>query len=249
MTKKDSYDHFKSQTPGNHIKHVRDKHALCNGEPHKTRSGFFYHLANNALSTGVFLFFIRTLFFLVPTSRSIQAKALISLGLGWTFYHGCLKARKAWAYIELTHRSMLQEKNEIEENLNQEKIELRVLFENQGFKDPLLQEMVEHVSSDSTLLLDTMIREELGIRKEDVPHPLIQGGTKILGSICGLLIFLPLVLCVSYTLAGIFSTGVILLLSLVKAKILENNEISEIVWVLGIFITSVSIISSLMKLL
>ncbi|WP_100934258.1 VIT1/CCC1 transporter family protein [Candidatus Chlamydia corallus] len=246
---RDPDDHFKSQTPDNHVKYVRDKHGVCKGEPHTTFKGFFYHLANHALSTGVFLFFIRTLLFLVPTSRSIQVKSLISLGVGWTFYHGCLKARKVWAYIELSHRSMLEEKNEIEKNFDQERIELRVLFENQGFKDPLLQEMVEYVCSDSTLLLDTMIREELSIRKEDLPHPLIQGGSRILGGLCGLVIFLPLVLCISYTLAGIFSALMVLILSFLKAKILENDKISEMIWVLGIFITSVSIISSLMKLL
>lgn len=50
------YAHFKNATPEEHIKIVRDQHGVCLGEPHRTIKGFFYHLASDALSTGVFLF-------------------------------------------------------------------------------------------------------------------------------------------------------------------------------------------------
>ncbi|ANH78665.1 VIT1/CCC1 transporter family protein [Candidatus Chlamydia sanziniae] len=242
-------NHFKSLTPGDHVKVIKDKHSICKGEPHTTAKGFFYHLASNAVATGVFLFFIRTLFFLIPTNYMTQVKMLVSLGLGWIFYHGCLTARKAWAYMELSHRSMLQEKEEIENHLDQEKAELRVIFTHQGFKDSLLEEMIDYVSSDTTLLLDTMIRNELGIHKEDFPHPLVQGGTCMLGGFLGFILFLPLVICVSYTLSGILTAIVIIILSIIKAKILENDSITEFVWMLGIFLTAISIVCSLIKFL
>ncbi|MEF9496923.1 VIT1/CCC1 transporter family protein [Chlamydia sp. 04-14] len=246
---KTDYDHFKNATPEEHLKTVRDQHGVCIGEPHTTIKGFFYHLASDALSTGIFLFFIRTLAFLLPISQGAQTEVLFSLGLGWIFYRGCLKAKKAWSYMELSHRFMLQEKEEIEKHPEQERLELNVIFKNQGFKSPLLEEMVDYVSSDSTLLLDTMIREELHISMENFPHPLKQGGTRILGGLIGLILFLPLVLCSSYTVAGVLSGVLITILSATKAKILGNDVITEVVWVLGIFITSISIVCTCVKFL
>ncbi|WP_375793872.1 VIT1/CCC1 transporter family protein [Chlamydia sp. 12-01] len=246
---KTDYDHFKNATPEEHLKTVRDQHGVCIGEPHTTIKGFFYHLASDALSTGIFLFFIRTLAFLLPISQGTQVEVLFSLGLGWIFYRGCLKAKKAWSYMELSHRFMLQEKEEIEKHPEQERLELNVIFKNQGFKSPLLEEMVDYVSSDSTLLLDTMIREELHISMENFPHPLKQGGTRILGGLIGLILFLPLVLCSSYTVAGVLSGVLITILSATKAKILGNDVITEVVWVLGIFITSISIVCTCVKFL
>ncbi|MEF9519672.1 VIT1/CCC1 transporter family protein [Chlamydia crocodili] len=246
---KTDYDHFKNGTPEEHLKTVRDQHGVCIGEPHTTIKGFFYHLASDALSTGIFLFFIRTLAFLLPISQGTQTEILFSLGLGWIFYRGCLKAKKAWSYMELSHRFMLQEKEEIEKHPEQERLELNVIFKNQGFKSPLLEEMVDYVSSDSTLLLDTMIREELHISMENFPHPLKQGGTRTLGGLIGLILFLPLVLCSSYTVAGVLSGVLITILSATKAKILGNDVITEVVWVLGIFITSISIVCTCVKFL
>ncbi|WP_348663262.1 VIT1/CCC1 transporter family protein [Chlamydia vaughanii] len=245
----EQYTHFKKETPAEHIKTVRDKHGVCIGEPHTTKKGFFYHLASDALSLGTFLFFIRTLFFLIPVPRISQTEILLALGLGWIFYNGCLKAKKAWSYMELSHRFMLQEKEEIEQHPDQEKLELAAIYENHGFKSPLLEEIIDYISSDSTLLLDTMIREEFHIAIEDFPHPLKQGGTRMLGGLIGLILFLPIVLCSSYTVAGVLSSFIITALSITKAKILGNDAITEAVWVLGIFLTSISIVCTCIKFL
>ncbi|ANG65963.1 VIT1/CCC1 transporter family protein [Chlamydia gallinacea] len=243
------YAHFNNCTPEEHIEDIRDRHRVCMGEPHTTRKGLIYHLVDDALSIGVFLFFIRTLFFLMPIPQLPQTKLFISLSFGFIFYQSCLKAKKAWSYMELTHRHMLQEKEEIDAHPEQEKQELAVIYRNHGFKSPLLEEIVDYISSDSTLLLNTMIREEFHISMESFPHPLYQGGTRMLGGCLGLLCFLPLILCASYTVAGIFSSVLIGILSLIKAKILGNDAISEVVWILGIFLTSISMICTCIKLL
>ncbi|AHK63530.1 VIT1/CCC1 transporter family protein [Chlamydia avium] len=245
----ENYSHFKNLTPEEHLEDIRDRHRVCMGEPHTTRKGFTYHLISDALSTGVFLYFIRTLIFLIPASQLQQTKLLISVGLGYVFYHGCLKAKKAWSYLELSHRCIIQEKEEIDAHPEEEKQELAVIYQGHGFRSPLLEEIVDYVTSDSTLLLDTMIREEFHISMGSFPHPLQQGGTRMLGGFLGLLGFLPLVLCASYTVAGILSSILIGLLSLIKARILGNHAIPEVVWTLGIFITSISIICTCIKLL
>lgn len=243
----DSDPHFKNQTPEEHLQSIREKHRVCAGEPHVTIKGFFYHVSSDALSTGFFLFFIRALFFVLPSPHHTPA-ILFSLGIGFIFCQGCLKAKRAWSYMEIAHRFMLQEKEEIEQHPDQEKTELTVIYENHGFKSPLLEEIVEYISSDSTLLLDTMIREELHISMENFPHPLKQGWTRILGGLVGLLLFLPITLCSSFILASILSSCCIALLSIIRAKILGNDTISETVWILGIFFTSISILCTCLKL-
>ncbi|EPP29943.1 VIT family protein, partial [Chlamydia psittaci 84-8471/1] len=65
-----------------------------------------------------------------------------------------------------------------------------------------------------------------------------QGGTRMLGGLLGIILFLPLILCSSYTVAAVLSGILITALSATKAKILGNHMITEVVWVLGIFITS-----------
>lgn len=244
-----SYDHFKNKTPEDHLKEVKEKHRMCKGEPHVTTKGLFYNLANDMLFQGVFLFLIRTLFFLVPIPYCLQSKILLSLGAGWIFFQSALVAKRAWSYMELAHRYILQEKEEIEAHFEQEKIELAAIYKTHGFKQPLVQEMVEFVSSDSTLLLDTMIREELHIELDNFSHPLKQGGLRLLGGLGGLILFVPIILCASFTIAGVLTSTLIVALAYAKAKILENDTIIETVWILSIFITTISVICILFKII
>lgn len=233
--------HFASRTPDDHVRFIRERHGLCLGEPHRTHRGFLYHLTCDTILLGSFLFFLRTLFFIYPAPYGLRVTTCLSIGLGWVFYLGCMQARKAWAHMELSHRFMLEEKYEVDNNPEGERLELTSIYSSQGFKEPLLSEMVQFVSSDSTLLLETMLREELQLRLEEFPHPLTQGGTRLLGGLIGLGLFLPLVCCASYTIAGVLSASLITCLSVIKAKILGNNPIVEAVWSLGIFLTSISI--------
>lgn len=244
-----SYDHFKNKCPEDHLKEVKDKNRMCKGEPHVTTKGLIYNLANDILFQGVFLFLIRTLFFLLPVPYILQIKILLSFGVGWAFFQSALVSRRAWSYMELAHRYISQEKEEIETNFEQEKIELGAIYKAHGFKQPLVQDMVEFVSSDTTLLLDTMIREELHIELDHFSHPLKQGALHLLGRLTGLLLFVPILLCASFTIAGILTSVLIAALSYAKAKILENDTITETVWVLSILITTMSVIRILFKII
>lgn len=244
-----SYDHFKNKSPEDHLKEVKDKHRICKGEPHATTKGLCYNLANDILFQGAFLFFIRTLFFLLRVPYCLQIKILLSLGFGWSFFQSALIAKRAWSYMELAHRCIQQEKEEIDNNYEQEKIELNAIYKNHGFKQPLVNDMVEFVASDTTLLLDTMIREELHIELDNFLHPIKQGGLRLLGGLLGLILFTPIILCASFTIAGILTSTLIVGLSYAKAKILENDTITETVWVLSIFITSISLVCLLFEII
>lgn len=105
------YEHFGDLSPEEHLKEVQDMHKVCKGEPHQTKKGGWYHLASDAIDCGVFIFFIRTVFFLTPTlPLASYGKLLLATGVSWIFYTSCKCAQSAWAYMELTHRNMLQEK-------------------------------------------------------------------------------------------------------------------------------------------
>ena len=243
------YEHFENLSPEEHIKQVQDLHNVCKGEPHQTKKGFCYHLASDAIDFGIFIFFIRTVFFLVPTIPvASYGKILFTVGISWIFYTGCRRAHAAWAYMELTHRNMLQEKKEVEEHPEQELLELKALYANRGFQEPLISQMTDFVCSDSTLLLDTMLREELHIQLEDYPHPLKQGGIKALGEILGFILFVPVALTVSYTIAVLLASGIIAALLAIKTRLIKNPVTPAMVWGVGIFITAISLCCSLIQL-
>ncbi|WP_080125746.1 VIT1/CCC1 transporter family protein [Chlamydia suis] len=243
------YEHFGDLSPEEHLKEVQDMHKVCKGEPHQTKKGGWYHLASDAIDCGVFIFFIRTVFFLTPTlPLASYGKLLLATGVSWIFYTSCKCAQSAWAYMELTHRNMLQEKKEIEAHPEQERMELRVLYANQGFQEPLLSQMTDFVCSDSSLLLDTMLREELHIQLENYPHPLKQGGMKACGGMLGLLLFFPIALTVSYTVSVLLAALVISALFALKTRLINNAVTPAIVWGVGIFITTISFCCSVIRL-
>lgn len=244
-----SHDHFKNKSPEEHLRDVQEKHRVCMGEPHSTVKGLCFNLANEAFFFGMFFFLFRTLFFLISLSYSLQIRILLSFGIGWIFFRSAMSAREAWAYMELTHRSIHQEKDEIDTNFEQEKIELAAIYRSHGFKSPLVDDVVEYISSDTSLLLDTMIREELHIELENFPHPLKQCAVRLLGGLCSLILFLPAMLCASFSIAAVLSAGLVIVLSLIKAKILENDAVTEIIWTLSICITFISFVCILFKML
>lgn len=127
-------------------------------------------------------------------------------------------------------------------------MELRALYANQGFQEPLLSQMTDFVCSDSSLLLDTMLREELHIQLENYPHPLKQGGMKACGGILGLLLFFPIALTVSYTVSVLLAALVISALFALKTRLINNAVTPAIVWGVGIFITTISFCCSVIRL-
>ncbi len=57
-----------------------------------------------------------------------------------------------------------------------EKQEIRQIFANKGFKGEILEKVVEGITSDKNLWIDTMLTEELGLQLEG-HHPIRSGAT------------------------------------------------------------------------
>ncbi|WP_213318043.1 VIT1/CCC1 transporter family protein [Chlamydiifrater volucris] len=242
------HPHFGSHSAKDHVKVIKDKHAVCKGEPHNTYYGFLYCMLKEVYRLAVFSGLLRLLFIFSATPKNQHLPLMLSLGVALIFSQACTKARNAWSYIELCHRSIDEEKVEIENNFDYEKEELTSIFSNKGFKEPLLEEMTEYVSSDSKLILDTMIREELNIDLENFPHPLTQSLSTVLGGCLGLCIFTPLMLLNHLLLACFSSILAVAVVSFARAKMIGNRTIGEAVWGMAIFITSLGVAYSLLRI-
>lgn len=73
------------------------------------------------------------------------------------------RAKSDREYVELARR---EEEKHIEVIPAGEREEIRQIFEKKGFQDPVLSQVVEVITSDKKLWVDTMVTEELGLPLE-----------------------------------------------------------------------------------
>lgn len=244
------HDHFESKTASQHVRKIQNTHRMCRGEPHTDRDGFYFYVMQEIIHILVSLFFIKTLIMLLqtPLSLKMQWGIVITYGISYIFYRSCRAARNAWAYMELCHRSIWQEKVEIDRNPEQEREELDAIFAQYGYPSELAQPLSEYLCSDSSLLLNTMLREELHIDIGNFPHPLEQAWSRGLGGIIALLCFLPILVSQNLIISSLGIAGLLAICSGIKAKCVKNNPVHEIIWSLAISVTSIGILFSISKL-
>jgi VIT1/CCC1 family predicted Fe2+/Mn2+ transporter len=99
----------------------------------------------------------------------------------------------AGAYIsskserEVHEAEVAREREEIERDPEEEKEELRILYQLKGFSPDEAGRMVERVSQEPELFLEGLVRDELGLMPESFPNPwragAFSGGAFILGAI------------------------------------------------------------------
>jgi VIT1/CCC1 family predicted Fe2+/Mn2+ transporter len=99
--------------------------------------------------------------------------------------------------LEYIKRERDRETWEVEHVPEGEKEEIRQIFIKKGFKGKDLDRAVDIITSDKTIWIDTMMREELGLTVEDKTPVLSGAATFIAFSIAG---FIPLL---AFVLAGV----------------------------------------------
>jgi VIT1/CCC1 family predicted Fe2+/Mn2+ transporter len=91
----------------------------------------------------------------------------ISMTLG-----GFLSARTAKQILD---QRIAIERYEVENEPDEERAELRAIYYKKGFRDPLLHQVVDYLTSNRERWHQAMIHDELGVVEDTAIHPLRQG--------------------------------------------------------------------------
>lgn len=152
-----------------------------------------------------------------------DARIVIIAGLAATFAESISMAAVAYtsqkAGKEFYEKERQRELREIEEMPEEEKLEIREIFEKKGFKGKDLDRAVEIITSDKQVWLETMMSEELKLGSYEEKKPLrdsaIVGLAAVIGSLIPLapFFFLPVqtafIASVLISILTLFGAGVI----------------------------------------
>lgn len=154
----------------------------------------------------------------------LAASAAEAISMGAVAYTSAQSQRD---YYEA---ELLKEKHEIEHYPQMETEEVRLIFEQKGFKGKVLEEIVTTIVADKKIWVDTMMREELGIEKIETRNifrsAIVVGITTAIGSIVPLIPFFAnpllqqsfsteIMLSIAVCAIALFGVGVYQALSLV----------------------------------
>ncbi|MCI0414138.1 VIT1/CCC1 transporter family protein, partial [bacterium] len=123
---------------------------------------------------------ITTLGFLGGVTGSISDKNVILLAVLAEIVAGAFSMASG-AYIssksqkEYFQKEIAREKREIEEDPEHEKHEIWEIYKERGFTDEEITILINRITSDKTLWLRFMLREELGLGEEASENPLRVG--------------------------------------------------------------------------
>jgi VIT1/CCC1 family predicted Fe2+/Mn2+ transporter len=95
---------------------------------------------------------------------------------------------------EFIQRERKREEWEIDNRIEEEKLEVREIYSKKGFKDELLDEIVRIITSRRKVWVDTMMREELGLI-EGKHSPIISAVNTFVGfNVIGIVPLIPFIL-------------------------------------------------------
>ncbi|RME55239.1 hypothetical protein D6777_01195 [Candidatus Woesearchaeota archaeon] len=152
-----------------------------------------------------------------------DVKLIIIAGLAATFAESLSMAGVGYtssvAARDLYKRKWFEEKKETENNLDEAKKEIRQIYADKGFSGNLLDKIVDKISSNKKVLIETMMKEELNMSLEGFEHPIFNafviGLSAIIGSLVPLLPFFFLdniivgtIISVIISVIALFFTGV-----------------------------------------
>lgn len=134
-------------------------------------------------------------------AATVSSKIIVVAGLAATFAESISMAAVAYT-SKITEADYYQselerEKWEIENVPEGEREEIKALYENYGFKDKVLEEIVAKITSDKKIWLKVMMEQELKLEKVDrnqaLPDAFTVGISAFVGSLIPLLpfFFLP----------------------------------------------------------
>jgi predicted membrane protein (TIGR00267 family) len=131
----------------------------------------------------------------------------------------------AGAYIstksqrEVHEAQVTREREELAQDPEEEMAELRTLYRLKGYSAEEAERLTERISQDSDLMLESLVRDELGLMPETFPNPLLagaqSGGAFVVGAfipLAGYLLFSGVtatLASVGISIAALFVVGVL----------------------------------------
>jgi VIT1/CCC1 family predicted Fe2+/Mn2+ transporter len=147
--------------------------------------------------------------------------------LGGAVSMGLASFAAARAQYEFYQSEIRREHDEIQRWPERERDEIRAIYRNQGFSEPLLDQIVAHITADATRWRNVMMREELGFGSDIEDPPIFSGLTVGLAYLGGAMVpVLPYVLTdMRYGVMASALTTVIVLFAVGAAKTLVTARV------------------------
>ena len=140
------------------------------------------------------------------------------------------------AKIEFIDMKQKQEEWEIDNLEDQEKEEIRTIYREKGFKGQLLEDIVRIITSRRKVWVDTMMREELGLIKDD-KKPINSSASTFIGfNTIGVIPLIPFVVFLIFgfdVTSNAFFYSILsvivafLLVGMIKGKIVKKSMIQS----------------------
>lgn len=159
-------------------------------------------------------------------AASGETRIVLAAGLAATFAESVSMAAVAYTsqMAEKSHyeAELAREKREIKEVPEIETKEIRDIYAAKGFSGKLLDDITKHITSDETVWLNTMMREELGLSpintKQVVIDAAIVGISALIGSLIPLMPFFFVPVKVGILPAIVVSVFALFAVGFYKAK-------------------------------
>lgn len=225
MTHQNPPDHFKGKSVAAHLRDARKRGAMATAEAHgQELPGHFSAGADAAKETAL-------LFLIVWAARpDLPTLFFIALGFGILIWKTGRSALLGWNRLERLHRVIEEERFEIEHHRDQEKQELREMYEAKGFSGKLLDEVVEVLMADDNRLLRVMLEEELGLSLEVYEHPLKQACGAFFGTLITAGISIGSVYFWPQIGIPLFAVLIVVITSNMTARYEKRSQMSAVIW-------------------
>lgn len=235
MTHQNPPEHFQGQSVFEHLKNARQRGAMATSEIHGTEfPGHFSAGTDSAKETAIAFLIL----FAIGSALAIEISTLMTIfvafGLGWLIWKTGRSALLGWSHLERVHRVIEEERWEIQHHREQEREELREMYEVKGFSGKLLDEVVDVLMADDNRLLRVMLEEELGLSLETYEHPLKQAFGAFIGTlICIASVLFSFYFWPSYGLP-LASALIIIITSTLAARFEKRRQINDLIWNLAL---------------
>lgn len=229
--------HFQEKSALDHVLHTRSKNLMAASEGHYHElSGWVYQVIQT-IKEGSFLLALFALVQIIQHGSMHYNFALLAWIIPWLIWKVCYTGWASWAKLERLQRMLQEEQHEIAHHRDQEKLELRALYEAKGLKSPLLEEVVDVIMADDQRALKVMLEEEMGFVLESHDHPLKMALGVFLGaSLLIIPIFIYSLFANSFTYSFfILSGATYMTCSAVIAYYAKNQILRALIWNGAIF--------------